>query len=273
MMPPEWKKEIEDAIDKAAQAGDEKRERTEEKQEAAIATPLRRLVDHFEAYQQQQDSDARKKRKIDVATIIGLFLTAMFALFQGVIFYFQLGEMEKVYGPIDRQAIATNQLLVASNRAWLAPFEVRLTEAIVIDKPILMIIRYQNIGKSPAIDVGHVSRSGGTLPPEPGKGAETIQFPENTFCTDPDMIKLAGVVYPNAPGNEFYNTYVASNAPMLGSQEIIDGKQILFIMGCYRYSTFNEAHHSGFCFYLDPSNSGKGTGTQFHACLSGDFAD
>ncbi len=50
MLPPEWKKEIEETINQAQTRSDEARERAQHEQIAAVSAPLHSLRNHFRAY-------------------------------------------------------------------------------------------------------------------------------------------------------------------------------------------------------------------------------
>jgi hypothetical protein len=165
MLPPEWKREIEEALQKERERSDENRKRAEEKQEAAIAAPLRRLVDHYEADQEKRRTNEWVKRIIDAATIGGLFLTAYFAFAQLKVFEGQLHEMEKTYKPLKEQAAAATRAAKASEDSAKA-----VSDNFRIDqRPYLWVtdnmalpfrfqtgqivwnVEYTNYGKTPAV--------------------------------------------------------------------------------------------------------------------------
>jgi hypothetical protein len=89
MLPDTWKKQVENSINEAANRQAEDRKTEIDKHNAAITAPLNRLHDQFETYVEQQDRSEKGKSRREIATIIGLFLTAALALGQGVILILQ----------------------------------------------------------------------------------------------------------------------------------------------------------------------------------------
>jgi hypothetical protein len=119
VLQPEWKrlaKEIENIINKATRRHEELLKSNVDSHNAAIIAPLHSLSDQFGRYQKQQERTDRERKHRECATIAGLFLTALFTLITAIIFYGQLREMRKVYGPIKDQAAATRDAIAVSQR-------------------------------------------------------------------------------------------------------------------------------------------------------------
>ena len=89
MLPETWKKEIGNSIEQAAQRQAENRKREVYEHDAAIAAPLNSLRDQFDSYKEQQNRSEEGKRRREIATIVGLFLTAALALGRGVVLILQ----------------------------------------------------------------------------------------------------------------------------------------------------------------------------------------
>jgi hypothetical protein len=89
MLPETWKKEIGDSINDASNREAENRKSEIDKHNAMIAAPLHRLHDQFKSYVEQQERSEQAKSRREIATIIGLFLTAALALAQGVVLILQ----------------------------------------------------------------------------------------------------------------------------------------------------------------------------------------
>lgn len=106
MLEAEWKRiinEIEKAIKKTAAALNEGYERHVKENNALIAAPLNSLTDQFDRYKEQQRTNDRDAAGREVATIIGVFLTAFFTLAAAAIFYWQLMEQRNEFR-IDKRA-------------------------------------------------------------------------------------------------------------------------------------------------------------------------
>src|SRR5437868_3616292 len=90
MLPPEWKKEIDESIEKTANRDQEHWKRIQDE----IITPIRSLADHLVRYVEQQNTADEAKARRERATIWGIFITAAIALATAGIFYFQLRVFE-----------------------------------------------------------------------------------------------------------------------------------------------------------------------------------
>jgi hypothetical protein len=133
MMPPEWKKEIQQCNDETAKRAEESRKRDQGEQTAAIARPLYSLRDHLDAYIQKQDRYESGKRCREIATIVGLFITAAFTIALATI------------GALQTYAF------IASERAFVGPTATNLTNGFVVGEKFLpMWIDMRNGGKSVA---------------------------------------------------------------------------------------------------------------------------
>jgi len=107
MLPETWKKEIGNSIEEAAQRQTKEQERNINEHNTAIATPLNALCDHFETYVEQQARAESGKSRREIATIIGLFLTAGLALGQGIILILQ-------WRALSSTDVATHDLALAA---------------------------------------------------------------------------------------------------------------------------------------------------------------
>ena len=122
MLPSDWKKEIENAIDETQKRSDENRERAEHEQQATIAAPLNSLRSHLKAYVKKQDCYEKGKRRREMATIIGLAFTALFTLGLATV------------------GIAQVYTFIVSERAFIVPVETNLHLLVVKETPLEMWI-------------------------------------------------------------------------------------------------------------------------------------
>src|ERR1041384_5585974 len=88
MLPESWKQQIDESVKSAANTKAEDEEARIECRNA-IAAPLNRLTDELVGYKQEQREAENSKKKREAATIWGIFITAIFALGQGFIFWCQ----------------------------------------------------------------------------------------------------------------------------------------------------------------------------------------
>jgi hypothetical protein len=99
-----------------AQPTPTKYNKREVEEQNTIAAPLHHLVEEFVGYKDKQDRAEQGKRRREVATIIGLFLTAFLTLGLGIVgicqtiaFREQVAEMKRAYEPIRTQAEAARE--------------------------------------------------------------------------------------------------------------------------------------------------------------------
>ncbi len=89
MLPPEWKKEIQDGVDAAAQRTQEYWERRQDHDSTSVAGQINALRGQLDTYTEQQTKAEGGKKRREILTIIGLFITAAIALGQGWFLYKQ----------------------------------------------------------------------------------------------------------------------------------------------------------------------------------------
>ncbi|VTZ26407.1 hypothetical protein MPC4_70101 [Methylocella tundrae] len=80
-----------------------------------------KIAEKFHAYLEKGKSADYRKECRERLTILGSFLTALFTFITAIIFYCQLGEMRKVYGPVkDSADAATNAVQATRDQLTLA---------------------------------------------------------------------------------------------------------------------------------------------------------
>jgi hypothetical protein len=137
--------------------------------------------------------------------------------------------------------------LERSQRAWVAPFAARHDAGIVVGHDFAIKIMYQNPGKEPAIDVSDNFTGDKVDTIKSGEGWDTLVIPSNHSCDGATPRKGQWVVYPSAI-NERHFAVVAETV----DQPLASGTKVLYIQGCFIYSTFGKRHRSSYCFYLEP---------------------
>src|SRR6266404_994396 len=76
MLPADWKKEIKEAVDQAANSAKESEERREQR-EHSIAASLDRLANEFVGYKREQNEADQKKTWNEKLTVWGLVINAV----------------------------------------------------------------------------------------------------------------------------------------------------------------------------------------------------
>jgi hypothetical protein len=105
---------MDDEIERPDISQKEIAERAIKEQNAPLAATLNRLADQFGRYREEQFAAALGKRRLDRATIIGLFITAFFTFVTAIIFYFQLREMRTAVDHADTAAATQHSDTVAA---------------------------------------------------------------------------------------------------------------------------------------------------------------
>jgi hypothetical protein len=78
MMPPSWKTEIEETVEKAAHAASERQKAENDKNASEISTEIKALTDAYKAEKNKPEKTDKVKRVFDIATVFLLFATAVF---------------------------------------------------------------------------------------------------------------------------------------------------------------------------------------------------
>jgi hypothetical protein len=121
MLPEAWKKEIDASIGEAAERNAEDAKRQIESRHA-ISAPLNNLANEFVSYKNEQRKTDEGKSRREIATIWLLFVNAALVFITAGIFYGQLHEMQKVYGPVKTSADAAKDsadILRYEQRPWV----------------------------------------------------------------------------------------------------------------------------------------------------------
>jgi hypothetical protein len=218
MLPVEWKKEIQKCIDDAQRTSDESRKSEQTEQTTAIAAPLESLRKHFKAYVEKQDRYEKGKRRREMTTITGLFVTAFLTLCLAC------------------TGIAQVYSFIVSERAFVVPVQTNFTNGLVVrENPLEMWMALKNKGKSIASIDGLEVAITHKLPVIPQYyGAQKVAYP------------------PIAPGDTFERPLEFVTG---WSQETINqltgGAIDLFIYGRVKYRddfSWFGPRTNGFCF-------------------------
>lgn len=139
----------------------------------------------------------------------------------------------------------------------MAPRLAYLRQALTLNDHPAFKVTYDNVGKQPALNtfmLTHVSIIAADLLArslnEP-KLAESV-FGQNPTCDGNTSHKGGGIIWPSTPPATYSESSVENpNDPTpIITQQVIDGSAALVIQGCLFYETFQEVHHSAFCFYF-----------------------
>jgi hypothetical protein len=116
VLPENWKKEIEEAVDKATCRADEANQRSSEIQNK-MSSGIDAIADALNKQNQKHDREDGSKRTRETWTLWALGAAAVFTLGLDILSGCQLREMQRVYDPINRQAEATKKSADAARDA------------------------------------------------------------------------------------------------------------------------------------------------------------
>jgi hypothetical protein len=222
MLPSEWKKEIQESHEKTQQRSDEGRKREQDHQTVTITAPLHSLRNHFKAYIKKQDCYEQGKRRREITTIYGLFITAAFTLVVAVV-----GGLQ-------------TYTFIISERAFVAPEATNFTNGMVVrENPLHMWIDMHNGGKSAATIKELVVTIAHELQPKPEYfTAQKIAFP------------------PILPGGTIRRDLAfVSEWPQETIDKLTSGALKFYIYGVIRYRddfSWFGLKETGFCFRYVP---------------------
>jgi hypothetical protein len=148
---------------------------------------------------------------------------------------------------------------VEANRAWVAPRTAFLRREFRLNDHLAFRITYDNVGRQPArnnnffsgayiVDAHSLihSLSDPSL-------AESV-FRENPTCSGHTTRKGADIIWPSNNGVYSLASLDDDRYPVI-TQRVIDGDDAVVVVGCFLYDTFEEVHHSMFCFLVSTSSA------------------
>jgi hypothetical protein len=216
---------------------------------AALINAIRNEAKANRREEQREDRGKALREKITIG-LIAATLTAV---------AWQVREMIKVYEPVKEQADAAKKqadisakAVTSASRAWLGPLTATIN-SVQKDKGLEGIVQYQNTGREPAIDVFQ-SVFGKTYPLESWKNEEAakdIGALASGCLAITDVGHGLQVVYPNTGFSAYQIHFDTSKAPgiVIVDDDMIAGKTIFKVQGCFVYRTIETIHHSAFCYF------------------------
>jgi hypothetical protein len=174
----------------------------------------------------------------------------------------QVIEMIKVYGPIERQAAyakisadaavaqskSSETALIQAQRAWVGPLKASIISEPVINKPVEITVSYYNTGREPA--VAFISFVDAFLAPVPdGEYAVATIQTHLAACRDRNKWAGGSVVYPTAGGFGGGYSFSGKTPENFVGPNVTNGSETIMVYGCFNYRTFELPRHSFFCYY------------------------
>jgi hypothetical protein len=169
--------------------------------------------------------------------------------------------------------------LEKSQRAWLAPITMAFDpDRSPTSEKLSLRLLYQNTGREPALNWTHREKGGAKLFKDDFNDWDNIDFAENKTCDNLTPRATSPSVYPS-PGGQWAESYYVDavpdqniNAAALLAQ-VRSRERILWINGCFAYTTIDKPHFSAFCYYLYPDRVLSFDRWKFRECPSGHWAN
>lgn len=176
------------------------------------------------------------------------------------------------FGAVVESNRISNEAMIASNRAWIAPIGVELLKMVQEGQKIEYRLSYQNTGHSPAEQATFFGDQKGvtetpveqyTLAPD----RNSRGWIGNKTCDpalDQQRVHNWPSVYPFSQPT--YTLDFESDEP--ASKEVVEGRVAKLTRGCFAYNTLSlKRRYSQYCFYLQPGE------WKFHRCAYGNDAN
>jgi len=168
--------------------------------------------------------------------------------------------------------------MIANTRAWVVPTGAKFDGKLILNSNMRVKISFENVGKEAAWDVVDNRGEGPVFPVIiDGKGTPytdvgTNPWPANTLCAvQPTGIANRRTVYPAAKNDDITYIFNPPGEPFV-TQDFLDKKQSLTVVGCFVYRTPIEPdkiRHSPYCFYFQHRREGTADDGTFEFCPSG----
>jgi uncharacterized protein YecT (DUF1311 family) len=168
-----------------------------------------------------------------------------------------------------KQAESSDKAALQAQRAWVGPRDARFETKPATGQKNKVIVEYQNTGREPALGfIFDANPFAMTLAEEAnGDGSKKVLDYMQKCVNTPARI-LAGVVYPTT-GFATANLSVPIDEK-LTDDDVVAGKKMLIIQGCFAYQTGNLIRHSAFCYFY---HSERTDVAHLNICTSGNYAD
>lgn len=249
-----------------------------------LVVAINALNKNYEAAQSERANHDRKTLFWGRIAGIGVGLYTLLTFGLLVINFWQLREVQNgaaqtqiaVTAATNSASAATRQANAAERdqRAWLSPELMELLAPIAVGSRIQLRIIYENSGKTPAFGFSHGEDGGALLVPDGFSDWDHIEIPENTTCRGILPLDTGPVIYPSVHfGNDLEYDATPKKDIAIVVNQIIAGRRILWMNGCFKYITLGKPHYSQFCYFLLPERDKPSEKWRFKSCPTGDNAD
>lgn len=217
-----------------------------------IISALHRVIDYQETAIQQNKTAEKGKRHREIATIIGIYLAAIVAI--GAVAFATLdarkqAQLTRVSNEINRTT------MVASSRAWIAPYRFKAPEKLEAPpaKNIEIDLLIMNVGREPARRYTPEWQAIAIEKDTFTKANEVEKIINNTDvgrkCKSLIPAERGITIYPGIPeGNKL--VFSVSREDVAKFDE---GTHWIMGFGCFAYVTIDGPHVSKFCAVLEPT--------------------
>jgi len=222
----------------------------------------------------------RKRFRLSVGTVVGVWLAAFLTGVQALIFYHTMIEARTASdlqhqdtGAALGKADTANELAkdaqIANFRAWVGPTDAKLEGSPTKWVPLKYIVSYQNSGREPA--QGFQPDLDQFTATDADELAGAYNFRMGNYmqkCLATPVIIGARVIYPTSGFSSYQ--YQGTLSGNLITEPLIAGNRTIIIQGCFAYRTADKDRHSAFCYFF---RAGKSDPQHLSICEKGSYAD
>jgi hypothetical protein len=160
--------------------------------------------------------------------------------------------------------------MVASQRAWVGPRNAKSATGPELEKPLDIVIEYQNTGREPALETVVDSDVFVATSEEDNSGLVSKKVDDFiSRCKIKWMPTQKGVVFPSGNTGSAYELTKTLDAEDI-DQDVLDGAKSIIIDGCFVYKSAGGIHRSSFCYFFTAK---KTKPTNWRICAVGNDAD
>jgi hypothetical protein len=169
----------------------------------------------------------------------------------------------------------TDETLKLQQRAWIGPANARLANTLAEGRDIHILIDVKNFGKEPAIDFAYRNSAlkgdlRDSFVEPPGETARQTNPAFKKKCMEISTKEPGQVIYPDGVANPLEEKIVKSDGLGEHMANLISGKEVLFLHGCFVYETVHQVRHAFYCYSYQ---AGVSKGLDMDVCRIGHDAD
>jgi hypothetical protein len=165
----------------------------------------------------------------------------------------------------------TRKSMELSERAWASVIGAIISMPPTVGQPLHFNLMIPNTGKEPAVDLNYASDFG-VAPTPPNDDFSSLTVRSNKTCEGLQPQDAGGFITPGG-GVQRGTDSGRGDHPVLLTDDIVQGRSLLYTQGCIAYRTFGKIHHSSYCFVFSLKPNTPWNASLVSACPNGNTTD